>query len=347
MYKLNGFEDLEQIAKFLGSSTTKNIAIDEVIFDSRKVKKNSLFIPLKGDKFDGEKFVEDCLDCGAGCLSENPHSGAVIQVPNVYTSLLKLAQKKLENLSPITFFITGSYGKTTIKDMLKFFIGTDCHATSSNENNEFGIPFTILSMPESTKFLVVECGARKKGDFQEISKILKCDVFILTGIASNHLETFGSLQDIEKTKLQLRHSLRDQANFIDGRKIKETNYESFNKLLVEQALSLINLKRDIHSNYFVPSSGRGNVIQLYEGKIIDHTYNASPHTLVSTASKHSPNDTILILGDMAELGESENNLHLLTLNELKEYQIFVTGNIFKQVFQKGDSDEIKIGRAHV
>ena len=50
--------------------------------------------------------------------------------------------------------------------MLKFFIGADCHATSSNENNEFGIPFTILSMPKSAKFLVVECGARKQGDFE-------------------------------------------------------------------------------------------------------------------------------------------------------------------------------------
>ena len=108
---------------------------------------------MKGERFDGEMFVEDCLNKGAACLSENPRNGAVIQVPNVYTSLLKLAQKKLENLAPLTFFITGSYGKTTIKDMLKFFIGADCHATSSNENNEFGI-FTILSMPESTKLLV-------------------------------------------------------------------------------------------------------------------------------------------------------------------------------------------------
>ena len=62
-------------------------------------------------------------------------------------------------------------------------------------------------MPESAKFLVVECGARKQGDFEEISSILKCDVFILTGIAGNHLETFGSIKEIENTKLQLRHSL--------------------------------------------------------------------------------------------------------------------------------------------
>ena len=163
MYKLNGFRDLEQIAKFLGSSATNNMVINEVVFDSRQAKKNSLFIPLKGEQFDGEEFVQDCLNRGAACLSMNSHEGAVIQVPNVYTALLKLAQQKLENLSPVTFFITGSYGKTTIKDMLKFFIGADCHATSSNENNEFGIPFTILSMPESAKFLVVECGARKQG----------------------------------------------------------------------------------------------------------------------------------------------------------------------------------------
>ena len=340
MYKLNGFRDLEQIAKFLGSSATNNMVINEVVFDSRQAKKNSLFIPLKGEQFDGEEFVQDCLNRGAACLSMNTYEGAVIQVPNVYTALLKLAQQKLENLSPVTFFITGSYGKTTIKDMLKFFIGADCHATSSNENNEFGIPFTILSMPESAKFLVVECGARKQWDFEEISSILKCDVFILTGIAGNHLETFGSIKEIENTKLQLRHSLRNQDNFIDGRIIQETNYERFNKLLVEQALSLINLEKEIHDDDFVPSSGRGNEIQLYEGKIIDHTYNASPHTMISTASKYDPKETILILGDMAELGDTEDKLHLSTLNELKEYQIFVTGNIFKKVFSKADSKQL-------
>ena len=110
MYKLNGFRDLEQIAKFLGSRATNNMVINEVVFDSRQAKKNSLFIPLKGEQFDGEEFVQDCLNRGAACLSMNSHEGAVIQVPNVYTALLKLAQQRLENLSPVTFFITGSYG---------------------------------------------------------------------------------------------------------------------------------------------------------------------------------------------------------------------------------------------
>ena len=59
MYKLNGFRDLEQIAKFLGSSATNNMVINEVVFDSRQAKKNSLFIPLKGEQFDGEEFIQD------------------------------------------------------------------------------------------------------------------------------------------------------------------------------------------------------------------------------------------------------------------------------------------------
>ena len=62
--------------------------------------------------------------------------------------------------------------------------------------------------------------------------------------------------------------------------------------------------------------------------------------MVSTASKYDPKETILILGDMAELGDTEDKLHLSTLNELKEYQIFVTGNIFKKVFSKVDSKQL-------
>ena len=73
-------------------------------------------------------------------------------------------------------------------------MGNKCHCSKENENNEFGIPYTILSMPLDTEFLVVECGARKKNDFDLISKKLFCDIFILTAITDNHLESFGDLR---------------------------------------------------------------------------------------------------------------------------------------------------------
>jgi len=340
MYKLENFRDLDHIAKFLQAKISRNMEIEKIVFDSRNATKKTLFIPLKGEKYDGEKFVKDALKKGAACISVNNHGGLAIRVKNVYESLLKLAQSKIEYVKPMTIFITGSYGKTTIKDMIKFYLGKNCHATSLNENNEFGIPYTVLSMPVDTKYLIVECGARRQGDFDMISKILKCDTFVLTGIAENHIETFGSLEGIEKTKLTLKKCLKKRDNFIDGRKIKEKNYKQFNKLLTSKVFQSIGLNLDFRNKKFIPSKGRGNRINFLNGQIIDHTYNASPYTLISTVKEFSYEDTVLVLGDMAELGDDKDKIHLKVLEQLTNYKIFVTGKIYNRISKKINSKNI-------
>ena len=163
MYKVKGLKKLSDYANALDMcGPDKDCEIASIKFDSRESKNNDLFIPLIGQKFNGEDFTELALDNGAAVITEKDLSGLALKVDNVYKCLLKLAKKNLENIRPKIIFVTGSYGKTTIKDMLKHHLGTQCHCSKENENNEFGIPFTILSMPTDTKFLVVECGARKK-----------------------------------------------------------------------------------------------------------------------------------------------------------------------------------------
>ena len=143
--------------------------VERIIFDSRIAQKGDLFIPLKGLNYDGEDYCKDALDKGACVITARKISGqtgtAKLEVKNVYKFLLEICKSKLQELKPKIIFITGSYGKTTIKDMLKTILGPSCHATKENENNDFGIPFTILSMPKDCEYLVVECGARKPNDF--------------------------------------------------------------------------------------------------------------------------------------------------------------------------------------
>ena len=104
---------------------------------------------------DAEDFIEDVLQKGASVITKQKIFGTSIVVDDVYNSLLDICANKLTESKAKVIFITGSYVKTTLKDMLKSLLGDKCHASKDNENNEFGIPFTILSMPKNTDYLAV------------------------------------------------------------------------------------------------------------------------------------------------------------------------------------------------
>ncbi len=335
MYKVNGLRKLSDYANALRLASPEiDCDIASIKFDSRETNSGDIFIPLKGHKFNGEDFTETALNNGAAVITEKKLNGLTLKVQNVYECLLMLAKKNLENIRPKIIFITGSYGKTTIKDMIKHHLGNQCHCSKDNQNNEFGIPFTILSMPTDTKFLVVECGARRKNDFDLISQNLFCDIFIVTSIASNHLESFGDLESITNTKLKLRNCLVSKDNFIDGRKIKEANFQLHNQKIVDMTMNILGITDSINYHSFTPSNGRGNRISKFNGEIIDQTYNAHPKTIYETVAMEDPDRTTLILGDMAELGKDELSIHIDVLTKLKKYEIFVTGSLFKKAIEE-------------
>ena len=342
MYKVDGLSKLSEYASALEAANPEIYCkITSIKFDSRFAKNNDLFIPLKGQKFNGEDFTDEALNNGAAVITQKNLNGLSLKVKNVYECVLKLAKKNLENIRPKIIFITGSFGKTTIKDMLKHHLGDKCHCSNENENNEFGIPFTILSMPIDTKYLVVECGARKKNDFDLVSKNLFCDIFILTNIASNHLESFGSLENIVKTKIKLRDCLTNKKNLIDGREISESNFQLHNKKIIDTTMNILGVVDTLKHDSFIPTKGRGNRINKLNGQIIDQPYNSHPKTIYETVAMEGAESTILILGDMAELGKDELNIHIDLLKNLKEYEVFVTGDIFKEALNQSEKSNAK------
>ena len=335
MYSLNENKSLKELSQILGFENVKTDAnIERIIFDSKIAREGDLFIPLKGNNYDAEVFIEEVLQKGASVITKQKIFGTSIIVDNVYCSLLEICASKLRESNAKVIFITGSYGKTTIKDMLKSVLGEKCHASKENENNEFGIPFTILSMPKNTEYLVVECGARNIGDFDLISEKLFCDVFILTSIASNHLSTFKTLENISKTKLKLKQCLKSKDNFVDGREIQNINILEKNKKIIQKTLKLLSINEDLNKFTFTPTVGRGNIIKLYGGEVINQTYNAHPDTVLATAMEEDPSNTILVLGDMAELGDDEKRKHKNLINGLSDFQLFLTGKIFGEIIKE-------------
>ena len=220
MFKLIDIDDLEKLAQVVdGQLLGENTSFESLIVDSRKARQNSVFIALHGEKFDGNVFCSEVLSKGCcAVITDDPEiPGRTIVVDDTYLALLKLAQYQLNKVKPRTLAITGSNGKTTVKEMIGSLLDhQNTVATKDNENNEFGIAYTVLKIDKDTENLILECGARKAGDFDLIVKYLWFDALVITNLNNSHIGIFGSEEIIKKTKLKLLEGLKTKGLLIEG-----------------------------------------------------------------------------------------------------------------------------------
>ena len=207
--------DLYEIAEVLSAKNDvtqfENVALRNAEFDSRLIESGDLFVPLKGAR-DGHEFIPTAFAQGAAAtLSERPVAeGAYILVDDVLTAFQRLAQYYLEKMQVDVLAVTGSNGKTTTKDMLAQLLATTykTYKTQGNYNNEIGLPYTVLHMPEDTEKLVLEMGQDHLGDIHLLSELAKPKTAIVTLVGEAHLEFFGSRAEIAQGKMQIAAGLK-------------------------------------------------------------------------------------------------------------------------------------------
>ena len=207
--------DLYEIAEVLSAKNDvtqfENVALRNAEFDSRLIESGDLFVPLKGAR-DGHDFIPTAFAQGAAAtLSERPVvEGAYILVDDVLTAFQRLAQYYLKKMQVDVLAVTGSNGKTTTKDMLAQLLATTykTYKTQGNYNNEIGLPYTVLHMPEDTEKLVLEMGQDHLGDIHLLSELAKPKTGIVTLVGEAHLEFFGSRAEIAQGKMQIADGLR-------------------------------------------------------------------------------------------------------------------------------------------
>jgi len=220
LFNLIDIDDLEKLAQVVdGQLIGENTTFEFLIVDSRDTRKNSVFIALHGEKFDGNVFCSEVLSKGCcAVITDDPEvPGRTIVVDDTYLALLKLARYQLNEVKPKTLAITGSNGKTTVKEMIGSLLDhQNTVLTKDNENNEFGIAYTVLKIDKNTENLILECGARKAGDFDLIVKYLWFDALVITNLNNSHVGIFGSEEIILKTKLKLLEALKTKGLLIEG-----------------------------------------------------------------------------------------------------------------------------------
>jgi UDP-N-acetylmuramoyl-tripeptide--D-alanyl-D-alanine ligase len=180
-----------------------------VSVDSRKPVKNGIFFALKGENFNGNRFVKDAIHsgCAYAVTDELPDclDKRIILVDDALQTLQELANYHRKKLGIPIVAITGSNGKTTTKELITRVLEKKFKLTSTpgNLNNHVGVPLTLLGMNENTELGVVEMGANHIGEIFNLCKIAEPDFGIITNIGKAHLEGFGSLEGVKIGKGEL------------------------------------------------------------------------------------------------------------------------------------------------
>lgn len=186
-----------------------------VTTDSRLCPKDSIFFALKGERFNGNLFASGALEAGCAYavvdeLDDKNHDERIIKVDNVLVALQQLATYHREKLKIPIIAITGTNGKTTTKELMAIALSREFKVahTQGNFNNHIGVPLTLLTMNKSHEIGVVEMGANRPGDIQELCEIAKPNYGLITNVGKAHLEGFGSLENVINTKCELYDYIR-------------------------------------------------------------------------------------------------------------------------------------------
>jgi len=193
----------------------------EVVTDSRKAGKGSVFVALEGNRLDGHAFVADAVCRGAGCLVVRKRAGThrllkettVIQVQDTLQALGELAHYRRQKVSPKVLAITGSNGKTTTREMVAAILGhASFHGrplyrtvlkTERNYNNLVGLPLTLLRLRGKERVAVLELGTNIPGEIRRLTEIANPDIGLITSVSAAHLTGLRTIAGVAREKGEL------------------------------------------------------------------------------------------------------------------------------------------------
>lgn len=259
--------------------------------DTREIKKNDVFIGIKGENFDGNKFYEKALENGAKtCILQgvditedvlNKYSDRnIILVDDTIIALGEIAKYKRSLFDIPVVGITGSVGKTSTKDIIANVVAQKYNVlkTEGNMNNDIGLPLTILNLRKEHQALVVEMGMNHKGEIAYLTNIAKPTIAIVTNIGTSHIGNLGSRENILKAKLEILEGLNNKGVFIynndndmlyNNKKAfenyKTLNYgiENISDIMASNIVTNINgskfdikIDKEIENNIYIKVSGR-------------------------------------------------------------------------------------------
>ena len=264
LIKENYLENKFILSKVLGKKISLNF--NGLSIDTRNIKKGNLFLAIKGKKNHGNIFVHEAFKRGAACavLSSisKTKSKRIMKTNNPIKFLRFFAKLKRENSSSKIVAITGSAGKTSLKNLLKDLLQNfgKTHYSPKSFNNHLGVPISLSNLSFNDKFGIFEVGMSKSGEIQKLTKLIKPQIGVITNIGEAHLENFKNVNGIAKAKSEIMEGIKTGGTIILNRDDKFYNYLSLKaKLLKLKIVSFgIHKKADVRLKKIVKK--RNNLV---------------------------------------------------------------------------------------
>lgn len=207
--------------EFLIEAIDGSALLTGITWDSRDVQPGWLYVALPGERVDGHAFVEAALRAGAAgalvsdapderaCVLASELGAAIIQVPNTAHAIADLAREWRRHLKGKIVGLTGSSGKTTTKNLTRDVCATrfSVVATAANQNNELGVPKTILAANPETQMIVLEMGMNSSGEIARLCEVARPDWGLVTNCGDSHIGLLGSRDAIAQAKAELIEAL--------------------------------------------------------------------------------------------------------------------------------------------
>jgi UDP-N-acetylmuramoyl-tripeptide--D-alanyl-D-alanine ligase len=207
----------EAASALQASATGPDVEFTTVATDSRNLPLGSLFVALRGDRFDGHAFAARALQQGAAAVMVEASVGLdvspAIVVPDTRLALGQLAAWHRMNLPARVMAITGSNGKTTVKEMLAAILKAEVGeaavlATRGNFNNEIGMPLTLLRLTPGHRYAVLEMGMNHPGELAYLSRLARPDAALVNNALRAHLEGLGTVEAVARAKGEIYAGLK-------------------------------------------------------------------------------------------------------------------------------------------
>jgi len=354
-----------------GQQIGDDVMLHKISINTREDCQGRLFIALKGENFDSHQFVEQAASAGAAALMVDQDVDSplpLVKVQSTHQALKDLAAWWRSQFVMPVVGVTGSVGKTTVKEMLASIFAEFGNGvvTKGNLNNEIGVPLTLMRLQEDDGYAIVEMGMNHAGEIARLTQIARPTIALVNNAAAAHLEGLGSIEAVAHAKGEIYQGLVEDGiaivniddDFSDvwlalgaahktitfglsegadvtgdyeqkkGRlvvrvrtkkeafkiKINTVGEHSVQNALAATAVALAaripvaSIKAGMAK--FRPVNGRLNIAEIAGVTVIDDTYNANPASMraaINVLVKHT--DSVLIVGDMAELGSATDAEH--------------------------------------
>ncbi|MFC1753488.1 UDP-N-acetylmuramoyl-tripeptide--D-alanyl-D-alanine ligase [Thermoproteota archaeon] len=296
-----------------------------ISIDTRTIQPGDTFIPVKGQNYNGRDFIPEAIKKGAKVLD---------------VDITDYAKKYRKKLNCQVIAVTGSAGKTTVKDMLSSVLSTRFNVvkTNENQNNEIGVPLTILQADGDTDILIVELAMRAKGEISHLTRIIRPTHVVVTGIGFTHIEMFKKQRDIALAKAEIFRkplvwekknrnayiNISSAFSKIMMMKAKAKGYQVFPYSGDEKPDQNMNVCFLMGRHFGLTDEEIRKGISNYKGSshrlevshckgitIIDDTYNANPDGVAYALQylRRFQGRKLFIMGDMKELGSYAKQMH--------------------------------------